>query len=86
MTSSSRGGTVRSIGRDEPFGEFLLARGGDPEPLLRPLGVPGVRLDEPIPLKALKGRVHLADVEGPDVTGLLLELLPELVAILRSLA
>ena len=70
----------------EPVSEFPFAGNGDPEPLLWPLGVHFIRFDQPVSLKTLQRRVHLADVERPNVTGLLLELLSELVAVFRLLS
>ena len=43
-------------------------------------------LDQPVPLKALEGRVHLPDVERPHLAGAGLELLPQLQAVLGTLA
>ena len=51
----------------QPRGKLLLARGRDPEALLRPVGVGGVssRFDQPVALESLPRAVNLADVEGP---------------------
>jgi hypothetical protein len=46
------------------------------EPLLRAFLGLVVRFDEPIALKPLERGVHLAHVEGPDLTGPGFELLP----------
>jgi integrase len=43
------------------------------------------RLNEAIPLQTIKRRVHLADVQRPRSTRARLELLPQLVAIMRPL-
>jgi hypothetical protein len=40
--------------------------------------------DQAVPLEALKGRVHLSDVERPDVAGPGLELLTELMPVLGT--
>ncbi len=72
--------------RAQPAGQLLGAVGGDPEPLLRAgIGVV-VGLDEAVALQPLQGRVHLADVERPDLAGARLELLAQLQAVLRALA
>ena len=53
---------------------------------LRTLLVDVIGLDELVPLEPLQRRVHLADVERPDLAGPGLELLAELQPVLRSLA
>src|ERR1019366_8577814 len=50
------------------------------------LAVSAVRLDQPVALQSLQGRVYLADVQGPDLSGPRLELLTELEAVLGPLA
>src|SRR5262249_27665044 len=58
------------------------AGGGDPVLLLRPLSLPG-RLDQPVPLEALKRRVDLPDVERPDLACARLELVLQPQPVLR---
>ena len=59
---------------------------GDVEALLGALVGRVLGLDEPVAFEALEGRVHLADVERPDLAGPGLELLPQLEAVLGPFA
>ena len=60
--------------------------GRDPVALLRSLAFAVVGLDEPVPLEALERRVHLPDVERPDLARPRLELVLQPQAVLRPLA
>ena len=87
MTSSSRGGEVRSGGVRSHWTSSSSPSCGDAEALLGAvLGLGLVGLDEPVALEALQRRVHLAHVERPDVAGSRLELLAQLQAVLGPLA
>ncbi len=78
-----RGGEV---GRGaQPLGQLRLTLLGDVEALLRAVVGRVVGFDEPVPLEALQGRVHLPDVERPHLAGPGLELLSQLKAVLRAL-
>ncbi len=75
------------VGRGaQPVGQLILACGRDPVALVLAVLAGAVGLDEPVTLKPLQGRVHLADVERPDLAGPGLELLAQLEAVLRALA
>ena len=79
---AGRGGVGR---RHQPLVQRLPAGGGDLVALLRPV-LRVVGLDEAVPLEALQGRVHLADVERPHLPGAGLELLAELQPVLGAVA
>ena len=86
MTSSSRGGEEKSGGVRSHSASSVRALLGDVEALLRAVLGRVVGLDQPVALEALQRRVHLPDVERPDLTGPGLELLAQLQAVLRTLA
>ena len=71
----------------QPGSQFTIAFGGDLEPLLRavPLIIV-VGLDQPVTLQPLQRRVHLPDVQRPDLASARLELLAQPQPVLRSLA
>ena len=86
ITSSSRGGEARSGGvRSQPASSCSPV-GGDPEALLRAVVAGVVGLDQPVALQPLQRRVHLADVQRPDLAGPRLELLAQLKPVLGPLA
>ena len=58
----------------QPLGQLALARGRDPVALARTLARPVVGLDESVAFKALQRRVHLPDIQRPDLAGPRLEL------------
>jgi len=70
--------------RAQPRGQLARAGRGDREDVLR--AVRAVRLDQAVALQALQGRVDLADVERPHLTGTGFEFLPQLQAVLGTLA
>ena len=75
------------VGRGaQPLRQFVRTLRGDVEPLLGTVLVGVVGLDQAVTLEALQGRVHLPDVQRPDLTGPGLEFLPELQPVLRTLA
>ena len=75
------------VGRGaQPVGQLAVTGGRDPVALLRSLAFAVVGLDEPVPLEALERRVHLADVERPDLARPRLELVLQPQAVLRPLA
>ena len=86
MTSSSRGGDVRSGGVRSQAASSSSPPAVIRKPFCGPVLAGVVGLDEPVPLEPLQGRVHLADVQRPDLAGPRLELLAELEAVLRALA
>ena len=58
---------------------------GETEPLLRALFGLVLGFDESVTLKSLQRRVDLADVQGPDLAGSCLELLPQLEPVFGAL-
>ena len=66
--------------------QLLLPLGGDAEALLRAVILAAVGFDQPVTLEPLQGRVHLADVQRPDLARPRLELLPQLQPVLGPLA
>src|ERR1019366_6636549 len=72
--------------RIEPVLQLGLAVRRDPEGLLGTLLGRVLGLDVPGVLEALERRVHLTDVERPDVAGTRLELLAQLKAIFGAFA
>ena len=70
----------------QPPGQLLHALGRDPEALMALVVAGPLAGDKAVALETLEGRVHLPDVERPDVAGARLELLAELEAVLRPLA
>jgi hypothetical protein len=72
--------------RAEPLGQLPGPGGRDPELLPRSLAFSVVGLDETVSFETLEGRVHLTDVEWPDLARPRLELALQSQAVLRSLA
>ena len=68
----------------QPFAQLRLTLLGDVEALLPAFVDRVFGLDEPFPLEALEGGVHLPDVERPHLAGSGLELLSQLKAVLRT--
>ena len=56
------------------------------KPFCGPSSAGVLGLDEPVPLEALEGRVHLPDVERPHLAGPGLELLSQLQPVLGTFA
>jgi len=77
------GGEIRRSA--QPLSELLLSLWSYPKALLPVVLVRVVGLHQAVSFEALERGVHLADVERPHVTRLLLELLAELKAVLRAL-
>ena len=86
ITSSSRGGDEKSGGVRSHWSSSAAPSCGDVEALLGTLLGGVVGLDQAVPLQALQRRVHLPDVERPDLAGAGLELLAQLQPVLGTLA